>query len=202
MQSQILVVEDQVMVQDALCLYMDTCDDFHPVGCESKADALALIAENGAYDLVLLDLQLPDATTVTDHLDVITANAGKPVALLSGSARKEDVSVALKIGMKGYLSKKMRASDFLDAVHQLVNGQNYFVEDTEVAVVTPKAEQLLKILSKMEQQVLTLMKLGMSNVQISVELNVRQNHVARCVTTIYRKIGVRTRLQAVTLMHF
>jgi two-component system nitrate/nitrite response regulator NarL len=204
MQNKILVVEDQVMVQHALCSLIGQCDDFHPVGCNSKAEALALIEENGPYDLVLLDLRLPDAQNVTDHSEIIAANDGKPVALLSANASRADVSIALKMGMKGYLSKSMHAKALLDAVRDLLDGQHYisgYKGDAGDAPEVPNAERLMETLTEIEKRILDLMKLGMSNAQISGELRVRQNQIAKNVSDIYRKIGVRTRLQAVTLMH-
>lgn len=201
MYSQILVIEDHTMVQDALCSFIRQRKEFVPIGCGTVAEALALIEINGAYDLTLVDLNLPDAQNVSDHKEIVTASAGKPVALLSANARREDVSMALKLGMKGYLSKQMPAKDLLDAVQMLLDGGSYISEQAERSSTTHKQDRLFDALSQTEKRILNLMKLGLSNAEISGELKIRQNHISKSVTEIYRKIGVRTRLQAVTLMH-
>jgi DNA-binding NarL/FixJ family response regulator len=146
-------------------------------------------------------MNLPDAQNVSDHKEIVTASAGKPVALLSANARREDVSMALKLGMKGYLSKQMPAKDLLDAVQMLLDGESYISEQAERSSATHKQDRLFDALSQTEKRILNLMKLGLSNAEISGELKIRQNHISKSVTEIYRKIGVRTRLQAVTLMH-
>jgi DNA-binding NarL/FixJ family response regulator len=201
MQSQILIVEDQAMVQDVLCSFLRQREDFHPTGCKTKSEALALIAENGAYDLTLVDLKLPDASTVQDHAEIVSASDGNPVALLSANARREDVSIALKIGMKGYLSKRMPANELLEAVQTLLDGESYLPKTDENTFAMRETDILMDSLSDLEKEILGLMKLGLSNAEISGELKIRTNHIAKSVTDIYRKIGVRTRLQAVTLAH-
>ena len=201
MQSQILIVEDQAMVQDVLCSFLRQREDFHPTGCKTKSEALALIAENGAYDLTLVDLKLPDASTVQDHAEIVSASDGNPVALLSANARREDVSIALKIGIKGYLSKRMPANELLEAVQTLLDGESYLPKTDENTFAMRETDILMDSLSDLEKEILGLMKLGLSNAEISGELKIRTNHIAKSVTDIYRKIGVRTRLQAVTLAH-
>ncbi|WP_390911188.1 response regulator [Pseudosulfitobacter sp. SM2401] len=201
MQSQILIVEDQAMVQDVLCSFLRQREDFHPTGCKTKSEALALIAENGAYDLTLVDLKLPDASTVQDHAEIVSASDGNPVALLSANARREDVSIALKMGMKGYLSKRMPANELLEAVQTLLDGESYLPKTDENTFAMRETDILMDSLSNLEKEILGLMKLGLSNAEISGELKIRTNHIAKSVTDIYRKIGVRTRLQAVTLVH-
>lgn len=201
MQSQILIVEDQAMVQDVLCSFLRQREDFHPTGCKTKSEALALIAENGAYDLTLVDLKLPDASTVQDHAEIVSASDGNPVALLSANARREDVSIALKMGMKGYLSKRMPANELLEAVQTLLDGESYLPKTDENTFAMRETDILMDSLSDLEKEILGLMKLGLSNAEISGELKIRTNHIAKSVTDIYRKIGVRTRLQAVTLVH-
>ena len=201
MQSQILIVEDQAMVQDVLCSFLRQREDFHPTGCKTKSEALALIAENGAYDLTLVDLKLPDASTVQDHAEIVSASDGNPVALLSANARREDVSIALKMGMKGYLSKRMPANELLEAVQTLLDGESYLPKTDENTFAMRETDILMDSLSDLEKEILGLMKLGLSNAEISGELKIRTNHIAKSVTDIYRKIGVRTRLQAVTLAH-
>lgn len=189
------------MVQDVLCFFLRQREDFHPTGCKTKSEALALIAENGPYDLTLVDLKLPDANTVQDHAEIVSASDGNPVALLSANARREDVSIALKMGMKGYLSKRMPANEFLKAVQTLLDGESYLPKIDKNTFVIRETDILMDSLSDLEKEILGLMKLGLSNAGISGELKIRTNHIAKSVTDIYRKIGVRTRLQAVTLAH-
>lgn len=145
MQSEILIVEDQAMVQEVLCSFLCQREDFHPTGCKTKSEALALIAKNGAYDLTLVDLKLPDASTVQDHAEIVSASDGNPVALLSANARREDVSIALKMGMKGYLSKRMPANELLEAVQTLLDGENYLPKIDENTFVIRETDILMDL---------------------------------------------------------
>ena len=103
--------------------------------------------------------------------------------------------------MKGYLSKRIPANELLEAVQTLLDGESYLPKTDENTFAMRETDILMDSLSDLEKEILGLMKLGLSNAEISGELKIRTNHIAKSVTDIYRKFGVRTRLQAVTLAH-
>ncbi len=198
--SSILVVEDHAMVLEALCAYIGRDLHFLPTGCRSKSKALSLIEQNGSYDLILLDMHLPDAVNIRDHAEIVDANENKPVILLSSEANRIDVNVAIKLGMAGYISKQTPASKLVQSIRDVLEGK-IFQDGVIGSAFQPTGVEILNSeLSDHESRVLQLMKLGLSNAKIANKLNDRHAHVQKTVSEIYKKIGVRTRLQAVTKM--
>src|SRR3954469_2628597 len=162
---QILVVEDDPAVSQsvALMLQSDTC----------AVDAAALgqggveLAKRNGYDIILLDLDLPDLSGYEVLRALRAAGIETPVLVLSGLSTVANKVKALEFGADDYLTKPFHKDELLARVHAVMRRADVPAEpvvrcgDLAIYLEANRVEiagQLVR-LTKKEFQVLELLAL-------------------------------------------
>ena len=115
---QILVIEDDPAVSQsvALMLRSDTCA-VHAAALGEKGVELAKL--NG-YDIILLDLDLPDLSGYEVLRALRAAAIDTPVLILSGLSTVANKVKALEFGADDYLTKPFHKDELLARVHAVM----------------------------------------------------------------------------------
>jgi DNA-binding NarL/FixJ family response regulator len=155
-------------------------------------------------DLVLLDLRMPGMNGFAGLQAVRQALPAVPVAILSGQVDPRTIREALQAGAAGYLPKTMRAAGMLNALRLILAGERYVPETAlgpggQAAGASADADRSGE-LSRREQEVVRQLLRGQTNKEIARQLGIEEVTVALHLRTIYRKLGVRNRTQAVRLL--
>ncbi|MFG1477536.1 response regulator transcription factor [Xanthobacter sp. V4C-4] len=109
---KILVVEDDPELRDALIEQLALQDEFEPVPADTAEAAIAG-ARNGAADLVIMDVGLPDMDG-RDAVRQIRRNGFKaPIIMLTGHDSDSDTIMGLDAGANDYVTKPFRFSVLL-----------------------------------------------------------------------------------------
>lgn len=105
MSRRVLVVEDDAVLQRAVCRGL-TEHGYLPVSARSRAE-LRLLLALGEPDLIVLDIELPDADgrDVLHGLKKDPMTAKIPVIVWSGRTAWNDEATALKLGARAYVTK-------------------------------------------------------------------------------------------------
>jgi DNA-binding NarL/FixJ family response regulator len=152
--------------------------------------------------LVVLDLNLPDVSGFDGLIRARQAAGGAPVIVVSSMTDDKVVSGALRAGASGYVPKHSPRAVFKEALSTIERGEVYlpgtFVDrsGTEEAD-RPDAVSRLATLTPQQGRILDLICGGKLNKQIAYELSIAETTVKAHVTAIMRKLGVRSRTQAV-----
>lgn len=125
MKTRILVVDDHAVVRTGLRQLLATCPDMDVAGEASGAmEALTLLA-GGMWDVVLLDLSLPDGNGA-ELLGRIKADwPGLPVLILSMHSERRHAVQLLREGAGGYLQKEAAAEELIGAIRTVTQGRRY-----------------------------------------------------------------------------
>ena len=116
---RILVVEDEPVIRELVRSLLSESD------CEVEAAGTGVeglkLARSQAFDLILLDVVLPqmDGITVCRMLKADPSTKQIPLHMLTAKAKKSDVEVAEKAGADGYIHKPFRGAELMDLVSQL-----------------------------------------------------------------------------------
>lgn len=115
--ANILVVDDELGIRDLLSEILN--DEGHSVDLAENASQARAARENSGYDLVLLDIWMPD----TDGVSLLKewATCGQltmPVIMMSGHATIETAVEATRIGAFSFLEKPITLQKLLKAVEQ------------------------------------------------------------------------------------
>ena len=115
-QPRILFVEDERSISEPFSKAL-VREGFEPVTAFTAAEALAL-ADRMEFDLVLLDLNLPDmsAFEILAELRARPATSQVPVAIVSADATPAQATRAMAAGAAAYLSKPIAVPDLLALV--------------------------------------------------------------------------------------
>ncbi|GGH57695.1 two-component system response regulator [Comamonas phosphati] len=115
--ANILVVDDELGIRDLLSEILN--DEGHSVDLAENATQARIARASSSYDLVLLDIWMPDTDGVT--LLKEWASAGQltmPVIMMSGHATIETAVEATRIGALSFLEKPITMQKLLKAVEQ------------------------------------------------------------------------------------
>lgn len=115
--ANILVVDDELGIRDLLSEILN--DEGHSVDVAENATQARIARASNAYDLVLLDIWMPDTDGVTLLKEWATAGQlTMPVIMMSGHATIETAVEATRIGALSFLEKPITMQKLLKAVEQ------------------------------------------------------------------------------------
>ncbi len=196
-----LIVDDHPMFCDALELTLRSISEFDMIrNANSIGEAVALLSENTAPALVVLDLNLPDANGLDGLTRIVNLVSPAPVIVVSSLTDNRIVTSALKVGASGYVPKHSPRTVFKAAVESVEQGRIYVPDNfvpTEVPTRQSEALRALSSLTPQQARILEFMSDGLLNKQIAYELSIAEATVKAHVTAIMRKLGVQNRTQAV-----
>lgn len=157
-------------------------------------------------DLLLLDLDLPDAEGLDGLRRLRATLPALPVAILSAEQDRRTVLAAIEMGAVGYIPKSTPRDDLLAALRQLLEGQLYLPPQVmrrpppaHPAPAVTAADTRLERLTDKQLEVLERLSQGASNKDIARQLNIAETTVKTHVSAILRKLGVTRRVQAMLL---
>jgi two-component system nitrate/nitrite response regulator NarL len=155
-------------------------------------------------DLMVLDLRL----TKTDGLSVLrnirAEGCEVPVVILTMSDSEDDMSAALRAGVRGYLLKDMEPEEVIDAIGRAARGEmvvasSMMLKFAQILQSGPKGSamnSMVASLTERERQVLDHLASGQSNKVIAKALDISHNTVKLHVRHIMDKLNLRSRVEA------
>jgi len=113
---KVLVIDDESVICDACHLVLS--EKGHTVDyCKTGKTGLIAI-ERGAYDVILLDMKLPDIDGM-EILETIRAEMPAPdVIVMTGYSTMSNAVQAMKLGAADYLSKPFTDDELIEAVEK------------------------------------------------------------------------------------
>lgn len=116
---RVLLVEDEPVIRELVRSMLG--DGTVEVDCaENGAEGLRL-ARTAVYDLILLDVVLPqmDGITICRLLRADPRTSRTPLYMLTAKAKKADVEAATKAGADGYIHKPFRGAELMELIAKL-----------------------------------------------------------------------------------
>ena len=199
-----LIIDDHPLFREALGNAVRTAHpDAKIFEAMSIEGALHVLSANPGIDLALLDLSLPDATGFSGFLRLRENHPRLPVAIVSSHEDRQVVSEALALGAAGYLPKSTSKSELALAIDLVLGGSisvpKGFVlsNDTKDTDVEEALRARLQELTPQQLRVLGLIRRGLQNKQIAIELKLAESTVKAHVTEILRKLKLFSRNKAI-----
>ncbi|MEO8241750.1 MAG: response regulator transcription factor [bacterium] len=186
---RILVADDHDLVRETIAAYLEA-EGFEDVRVASNvAGAMQQIATEGAFDLVLVDYDMPGMDGLSGLARLISTNGSRPVALISGAVAADTAAAALEMGAAGFVPKTMGSRAMVAAVRAMLKGEVF----APLRVMQKGPEGLL---SGREIDVLRGICAGKSNKEIARDYGLQEVTVKLHVKTMSRKLGAKNRTHA------
>jgi DNA-binding NarL/FixJ family response regulator len=206
---KILVVDDHVLIRDALRgVLMQLRADAKIVDAADWHGAIRQIVENPGFELILLDLGLPDRDGFEALAELRERYPAVSVVVLSGYQDRDTVLKALDLGALGFIPKSAQRDVMLGALNLIFSGGTYIPPEILDRRVPSRAQDLpawseprisRRDLGLTERQiaVLELMMRGKSNKAICRVLDLAEPTVKNHVTAILKALKATNRTEAV-----
>lgn len=194
--KKILLVDDHSIVRQGLKNLIELESDLEVAGeAASGVDALNLIRKN-SYDVVVLDISMPDKNGVDTLHDIKHIAPELPVLILSGYAEQQYALNLMRSGCKGYLSKDADSDEIIKAIRTIAHGKRYISAELAELMSNelshPSEKQLHETLSEREFQVFFKLAGGLSPTDIAAELNISIKTVSTYRTRILEKMSLKS----------
>lgn len=196
---RIMLLEDHVLVGEAIA---DVLTHLGPeVECvvvRRGEDALARLEVERGWDLVIVDLMLPDMSGMS-LLGVLGKRYPEvPALVVSGADDQATVRRAMKAGASGFFSKSGAADELLRAVNVVLAGGIYSSDEQEAASFKGSATPVHEHygLTRAQTRVMELLVQGRTNRQIADLLGLSEGTVKLHVSAIFRALQVSNRAMA------
>ncbi|CAM3815956.1 response regulator transcription factor [Parendozoicomonas haliclonae] len=202
MENHIIVAEDHPLFRAALQTALQQALNTPEV---TEADTIAALQgalESDANpDLVLLDLNMPGAHGFSGLLYVVGQHPKVPVVVISAQDDEAVIRKAINYGASGFIPKSSSMDVIKSAIQGIINGEKWIPDNVDMSKEAgqekSEIEEKIATLTPQQFRVLGMISEGMLNKQIAWELNISEATIKAHVTAIFRKLGVRSRTQAV-----
>jgi two-component system, NarL family, invasion response regulator UvrY len=147
-----------------------------------------------SWDLLLLDLGLPDKNGLDILRDIKLAQPNLPVLVFSGAGEDEFAVAALHAGASGFLPKALPAQELAQAIKKVLAGGTYLTptlaDKLALASLSKTSGPLHESLSEREFQVLRMIASGHSATAIAASLSLSVPTVSTYRARLLRKMGM------------
>jgi len=197
----VIVADDHALIRELLERQLKELDaDVQVYHAGTLQQVLELARTATRLDLILLDLRMPGMNGFAGLQALRQRRPEVPVAILSGQIDPQTIREALQAGAAGYLPKTMRAAGMLNALRLILDGERYVPESALTSPAAGGTTAATAEFSKRERDVIRLLMLGHTNKEIARDLQIEEVTVALHLRSIYRKLAVRNRTQAVRVL--
>ncbi len=190
-----LIADDHPMVRDALRTALERAFPGSSIALAgSLAEVEAALERQPETDALLLDLDMPGMDGLTGLALLRSERPTVPIIVVSAARDATIARRAHDLGASAYVDKSASLEEIARVVRAVLDGEILVPpEAAEGDTFAQRAAQL----TPQQWRVLALMVHGDQNKQIAYKLGVGEPTVKAHVTVILRKLGVRSRTQAV-----
>jgi DNA-binding NarL/FixJ family response regulator len=201
MTVRVIIVDDDALVRVGLRTIVDAEPDLEVVAEAADGAEVPPLVARHRPDVVLMDVRMPDIDGIqaTRHL-LATAAAPPRVIVVTTFENDDYVYDALRAGASGFLLKRARPAEVVDAIRLVARGDSLLFPAAIRRLVAARgatADRRTARLTAREAEVLRLMAAGLSNAEIAERLVVGAETVKTHVGNVLAKLDARDRVQAV-----
>ena len=202
---KVLLAEDHVITRQGMRRLLEEEDEFTIVGEAGDGEEAVQMVTERQPDMVIMDIAMPKLNGIEATRQIKVLRPATAVLILSAYDDDEYVFGLLEAGAAGYLLKTASGDELIHAIRAVHRGEpvldpiiarkvlNRFRFPDKVS----QRRRLPESLSDRERDVIKLAARGMSNKEIAAELRLSHRTVDGHLKTIFNKLGVGSRTEAV-----
>ncbi len=195
---RVVIADDHRLMLDGLKQGLDSLPDITVVGTALDGTSLAGIVQDTSPDVLLVDVEMPGMSGLSAISKLVDAPPSIVVTMHTADAYGK---TAREAGAVAFLSKALPLPDLAAAIRAVHDGRDLFDVDIDAALADYRAPRLssrAEMVTERERDVLRCLVQGVSGTeQIADNLFISQKTVKNHLASIYEKLGVNDRAQAV-----
>ncbi|MCK9896363.1 response regulator transcription factor [Frankia sp. AgB32] len=208
MTISVLLVEDDELVRVGLRAILEASGEIDVVGEASDGSRVVSLIRETTPDAVVMDIRMPKVDGLAAIREILTRVTNPPKILVLTTFERDDyVYEALRGGANGFLLKRSRPTEIVQAIRMVVSGHTLLFPETIRSMASRRpngeAHETMRraALTAREADVLRLIAQGLSNNEIADRLYLGVQTIKTYVSSVLAKLGARDRTQAVILAY-
>jgi DNA-binding NarL/FixJ family response regulator len=207
MTIRVLLCDDQALVRDGFRMILNAEDDIDVVAEAGEGGEAVELTKRLLPHVVLMDVRMPGMNGIEATRRILLSGVESRVLILTTFDLDEYVYEALRVGASGFLLKDVTARQLVDGVRVVASGEALLAPTVTRRLLERFAAGLpggderapveLSSLTDRELEILTLLASGLSNAELGARLYLSEPTIKTHLSSIFRKLGVRDRVQAV-----
>lgn len=194
---RVLCVDDHAIFRQGVKQILLHYDRQTKIGEAATAEAAMQVVRESRWDIVILDLSLPDRSGLQLLTDIKREQPDVPVIVLSMHAEDEYAVRALRIGASGYVTKESAPEELIAAIQKVLRGGRYMTpalaEKIAFSLASPSTmEKPHHALSEREMEILQLIGAGKSLKEIAAMLSLSVKSVGTYRARVLEKMTMQT----------
>lgn len=205
--TRILIADDHPFFREGLRVLLQTTADMELAGEAENGDEAVALAKDLRPDVILMDLKMPGIGGIEATRKVLEERPETGILVVTMVEEDDSVFAAMRAGARGYLLKGADKEEMLLAIRAVGRGEaifgpgiarrmiQYFSSPPSTPARMPRSA--FPELTDREREVLELLAAGRNNQEISGELFLSLKTVRNYVSSIFTKLQVADRAQAI-----
>lgn len=205
MQHRILIVDDHLVVREGLKLLIETSDKYVIVG-EAENGRIAIdLVEKLKPDIILMDLYMPVMSGLEAITELRRTNPEIPIVILTTYNEDQLMMKGIEAGAKGYLLKDTGVENLFESIDSAIRGETLLQPEITERIQNYKTKLLKEqskskvMLTPREMTILQAIARGSTSKEIAYDIGIAERTVKSKLTSIYNKLGVDSRTEAVVV---
>ena len=200
---RVMIVDDHPVVREGLAAMLDRQEGMKVVAEAADGAAAVQNAAQSNPDVILMDLRMPIMDGVEAMRRIGERMPSVRFIVLTTYDNDEYIFKGIEAGARAYLLKDSPREELFRAIRAVHRGESLIQPSVASKVLDrfatlSRQAQAPELLSERELGVLRLMATGAANKTIAAELCISESTVKTHVQSIFQKLGVNDRTEAVT----
>jgi two-component system, NarL family, response regulator NreC len=192
MSTHVLLADDHRIIRDGMKVFLER--EGYRVNAEAQNGQEAVrITLRLKPEVVVLDITMPVLNGLEAAREILRSAPATKVILLSMHDESPYVLDALRMGVKGFVTKTHAADDLVHAIREALRGKTYLSPELSQTIITAiqlKADVAEDPLTPRERQVLQLVAEGKTTRQAAELLNISVKTAETHRNRIMEKLNV------------
>ncbi len=210
---KVVITDDSKLLRDSLMGILNQNNNIEIVAVAGNGLEALEACRMYSPDVVLMDIRMPECDGIQGTKMIKSELPSIKIIILTTFEDKEYLQSALSYGAEGYILKDLSPNEITLAIESVVNDmpimhhrvfdevlKEFALNDSKKKKVIPqvdleKSDELRKLLSDKEIQIIQHIVEGKGNKKIATELKLSEGRVRNIITEIFNKLKVKDRTQ-------
>jgi len=201
---RIMLVDDHSLCRSGLTELLEHRGGMKVIGATGNPELVLPMLREHLPDLLVLDLRLAETDGLSLLRRIRAEGCEVPTLILTMSADEDDLTAALRAGVKGYLLKDMEPDEVIESIGRAARGELVVAPSMAIKLAQlwqngqkgSLKKDLASTLTEREREVLDHVARGKSNKVIAQALEISHNTVKLHVRHIMAKLDLNSRVEA------
>lgn len=206
---KIIIVDDHPLIKEGLKQILSFYPDIQIVAEGSDGNEAIELSDNVVCDILLLDINMPVLSGIDAVKIIRKSHPQLKILLLTVENDFHTLKEAIDLKVNGYVLKESAGTTLIDAIRHVYSGGNYIDQTLtkQVFNIVNRSSQSIEVLhdvspnpfgnlTQREREILSYISKGLSNKEIAGKLFLSDKTIRNSITTIFKKIDVKDRVQA------